>query len=489
MNAYERRARAAFAALAVLLAAACGDERASEFERAIGEDSGVTAYWSPREDVDRPTPEAGRRDTSWWSAPSVDTILRTDTLIRLPNDAGVYRPPRDSYRIPETWDDLEALSGTEATRETEGARGAEATGASVLPLDPFSEMHLPLGGQVEGPSVLYAQILLDRSPFSPGAIDGRWGSNTERAVFWFQRARGLAPTGQVDSTTLRLLYETAETPRGLLARYVVRGADVEGPLEPLPDDVYARDSLDCLCYESAAERLSERVHATVDLLAELNPDVDLEALAPGDTIVVPSTGELEPGADADRPDPDDARAAPDGGAIGHDTAAGATADDTAADATDDDTAAGAVADDTSAGAIAELVVSDRGRYVHAVDASGNVLFHFPATLGSRYHPSPGRTLTVVSISRDPAFHYQPALLAGVHDTLPDTFLPPGPNSPVGVVWIQLSEDHYGIHGTDEPGTIGHTHSSGCVRLTNWDAAFLAERLRPGVPVRFVDLEG
>jgi len=459
---------AAIALAAAVALAACGEEEMQQFRRAAMGDSIVTAYWGPDAGVPatQEVLDAGRQDTSWWSAPTVDSVLRSDTLLRLPNDEGVYRPPRGSYEIPETWKDLNKLAAEDTFRlaslpdsaeptaepapptpEPEATEGADdpddaGTGGSVIPGDPFAVVNLPLGGAVEGPSVMYAQVLLDRTPFSPGAIDGRWGSNTERSVFWFQRANGIAPTGQVDSVTLARLYESAGRPTGFLARYTVTAADVRARYRPVPEDVYEQDTLPCLCYESAAERLAERAHTTDELLAQLNPDVDLEALDTGDTIVAPAAGELVP------------KAIP-----------------------DDDIA------------IATLVVSDRGRYMHALDASGNVLYHFPATVGSEYDPPPSETLEVVSITRDPGFHYQPALLEGVPDSLPAIRLPPGPNSLVGVVWIQLSREHYGIHGTNEPATVGHAHSSGCVRLTNWHASFLADRLQPGVTVRFVDVGG
>lgn len=469
---------AAIALAAAVALTACGEEEMEQLRRAAMTDSFVTAYWAADAGIP-PTAEAldeGRQDTTWWSAPTVDSVLRSDSLLSLPNDIGVYRPPRDSYRIPESWKDLNKLAAEDTLRladpgdstepaverapsgpDPEAAEEAAEDGGSVIPADPFAVMNLPLGGEVEGPSVLYAQVLLDRTPFSPGAIDGRWGSNTERSVFWFQRAHGMAPTGQVDSVTLERLYEESGRPEGFLTRHVVTAEEVRARYRPLPENVYEQDTLPCLCYESAVERLSERAHTTEEVLAELNPGVDLAALGAGDTIVVPFAGELVAGA------------APHDGAPGADSAVAPLQD--------------------PRGTIAALVISDRGRYLHALDASGNLLYHFPATVGSAYRTPPSETLEVVSITRDPAFHYQPALLDGVPDTLPATRLPPGPNSLVGVVWIRLSREHYGIHGTNQPATVGHAHSSGCVRLTNWDATFLADRLRPGVMVRFVDLEG
>jgi lipoprotein-anchoring transpeptidase ErfK/SrfK len=110
--------------------------------------------------------------------------------------------------------------------------------------------------------------------------------------------------------------------------------------------------------------------------------------------------------------------------------------------------------------------------------------HFPSTLRNQYDPSPTGSFSVTRVALDPDFHYNPKLYAEVPDGEEDALLPPGPNSPVGVVWIALSEPHYGIHGTPEPQTIGYASSHGCVRLTNWDARWLAEHVAEGTPVLF-----
>jgi len=133
-----------------------------------------------------------------------------------------------------------------------------------------------------------------------------------------------------------------------------------------------------------------------------------------------------------------------------------------------------------------VVVSIRGNTFNAFDASGNLVFHAPTTLGSKYDPSPNETVTVKSITHDPWFHYQPTLFAEVPDDEPEANLHPGPNSPVGVVWTALSKPHFGIHGTSDPDSIGYASSHGCVRLTNWDAAEFARRIKPGVVVEFMD---
>jgi hypothetical protein len=136
--------------------------------------------------------------------------------------------------------------------------------------------------------------------------------------------------------------------------------------------------------------------------------------------------------------------------------------------------------------IAKVVISISGNSYNAFDASGNVIFHAPTTLGSTYDPSPDETVHVVAISRLPHFHYDPTLYHEVPDSEPDAHLNPGPNSPVGVVWMALSKQHYGMHGTPDPDSIGYASSHGCVRLTNWDADEVSHRISKGVEVSFVD---
>jgi lipoprotein-anchoring transpeptidase ErfK/SrfK len=296
-------------------------------------------------------------------------------------------------------------------------------------------MHLPLHGDVAGPSVLRLQILLDRALFSPGAIDGRWGKNTEKAVYWLQRREGLPATGQVDERTFERLVELARRPEQLVREHRLTAKDVEGPFVSIPEDIYAQAELDCLCYESLTEKLSEMFHVTADVLRQLNPEVEMDQLTEGSTIRVPQVRDEWEG---------------------------------------------------QVGQVARLVVSDEGSYVHAVDANGRIVYHFPSTLGSSYDPSPTGDHRVVSITEDPWWHYQPSILAHVDNSKPDARIPPGPNNAVGRVWMALSKPHYGIHGTKAPETIGYTSSAGCVRLTNWDAIFLSRRIDEGVPVEFRD---
>jgi lipoprotein-anchoring transpeptidase ErfK/SrfK len=297
---------------------------------------------------------------------------------------------------------------------------------------------LPLGGDVGGPSVYRVQILLDRALFSPGMMDGRWGKNTAKAVYFFQQREGLRTTGRVDSATYDKLAVAAGRPEQLVVARTLTAEDVKGPFIELPDSIYDQAKLECTCFESLTEKFTETFHTSAEILAKLNPGVNLDGLQAGQTLNVPNVR-----------DPD-ARVQ---------------------------------------GQVAELAVSGRGSYLHALDANGRILFHFPSTLGGTYEPSPQGEFMVTRVTKNPWWHFQPALLEKVPDSRPDARIPPGPNNRVGAVWMSLSAPHYGIHGTNKPETIGYATSAGCIRLTNWDALFLADRVNKNTPVRFRDIVG
>lgn len=291
---------------------------------------------------------------------------------------------------------------------------------------------LPVGRSHQGPSVLHVQVLLNRALFSAGMLDGRWGRNTATAVQWFQARDSLPTTGVVDSLTYaRLAAAAGEAPT--VREHVLTAEEVAGPFVQIPANIYEHARLRCSCYESRTEKLTETFASSAELLRKLNPGVSLDSLAAGDTLFVPALR--------------DANAPP-------------------------------------AGEVKQIVVSGTGNYLQALDAGGRILYHFAATLGSSYDPSPSGNFRVTSIHPDPWWNYQPKLLAHVPDDRPNALIPPGPNSSVGRVWMALSAPHYGIHGTKSPETIGYAQSAGCVRLTNWDATFLSNRLAPGTPVAF-----
>lgn len=295
----------------------------------------------------------------------------------------------------------------------------------------------------DGPAALQLQILLDRAGFSPGIIDGAWGLNAAKAITFFatpdreEQLEGNAPptVTSVDKATYDRLRSFI---RGstMLRRYKLTAQDLAGPFTEIPSDVYKQEKLKCLCYATPLEELSERFHASQNLLRQLNPSVKFDKLARGTSIVVPNV-EL------------------DGSATPQDTMI-----------------------------VARVIISKKGYWTHAVDSNGRIIYHFPSTLGAGYDPSPTGDFKVTYVSRDPAFHYQPKLFHEVPDSNPEAHLPVGPNSPVGVVWMSLSKPHYGIHGTSSPETIGYANSHGCVRLTNWDALRLSDMVESGTPVQF-----
>lgn len=371
---------------------------------------------------------------------------------------------------PNTGSESAGPPGRPGSSATPGAESFETISAQSLQAAPT----LPVPEEGGGSTALRVQILLDRARFSPGILDGYWGKNTAKAVYWFQEAKGLNTTGQVDRATWDALNRAAGPQRAFLRQMTVTAEDLNGPFVPIPEDVYAKADLDCLCYSSPLERLSERTHSAVELLRQLNPQANLENLTQGATLWVPDVQPIIPSQVVQT----------NGGQSGGNAQAG-DAQGGAQGNAQRGSAQGA-AQPAQSGQVQRLVISKKGFYLHAVDGQGNILYHFPSTLGSDYDPSPGGEYKVTLIKRNPDFHYQPKLFHEVPDTEKDAFLPAGPNSPVGLVWMQLSKPNYGIHGTAVPDTIGYTSSHGCIRLTNWDALFLAGQIRPGVQVEFVD---
>ena len=275
------------------------------------------------------------------------------------------------------------------------------------------------GGEAE---LLRAQILLDRSRFSPGEIDGRGGSNTRRAIAAFQASRDLESSGELDEATWKAL--NADT-APVLVEYTITEADVAGPFRELPADMMEKSELDALGFETAAEALGEKFHASPALLQRLNPDARLAA---GARIVVPHVAPAAP-----LPE------------------------------------------------IARVVVDKSDSVLRLLDADGGVVAQFPASTGSERDPLPIGEWKIQGVALDPTFHYDPELFWNADASHAKAVLPPGPNSPVGVAWVDLSKEHYGIHGTSEPSQLGKTDSNGCIRLSNWDVLTVAGAVRPGTP--------
>jgi lipoprotein-anchoring transpeptidase ErfK/SrfK len=283
------------------------------------------------------------------------------------------------------------------------------------------------------PAAADVQILLDRSGFSPGMIDGRGGSNTLKALAAFQAARGLAaagtPAGQIDPATWQAL--TANGPT-ILAAYRITAEDVAGPFtRRIPEDMEEKAKLKALGYTSVLEMLGERFHTSPDFLRRLNPRARFAA---GETIRVPAVRQVST----------EPAKAPEG----------------------------------------LTVVVSKGMSALTVQQGNQVVFFAPVTAGSEHDPLPIGDWEVKGVARNPSFNYNPELFWDADPDHSKAKIPAGPNNPVGQVWIDLNKEHYGIHGTPEPRTIGRSFSHGCVRLTNWDALTLAALVEPGTPVLF-----
>lgn len=325
---------------------------------------------------------------------------------------------------------------------------AAPTAPAASPLR-FQDVPAPPGPPFKASPVLQAQVELDRLGFSPGVIDGREGKNYAGAIRGFQAAHGLPQNGQLDDATRQAL-ERQPIPATRLVR--IPAAFAAGPFTPnIPKDATAQARLPSLQYRNVVEALAERFHTTPQTLKALNP-ANAKAGA-GAVVRVPNV-----------PDIDEAQLGPDDrGWNGTLERLGVAPDQPAA---------------------AKVVVDKSDGVLRAYDGNDRLIAQFPATMGSEHDPLPIGEWKIQGVSRNPEFHYNPKLFWDASAKDEAAVLKPGPNGPVGVVWIDLSKPHYGIHGTSEPSTIGRAESHGCVRLTNWDAARLAQMVKSGVPAIF-----
>ncbi len=319
----------------------------------------------------------------------------------------------------------------------------------------------------EARPVMQAQVVLDRLGFTPGVVDGKEGPSTRNAVSGFQEANHLTVTGKIDDATRRALGQWNNIPA---TRVVTIPADfASGPFYTIPKEPADQAKMPALGYQSLDEKLAERFHTTINTLKQLNPGGVPSGAKPAPEAAVPA--DSTPPA-VHRPGPPSVFHAgqqirvPN---VGGDALDPATLTDAGWRLTLAMLGVG-----SQQPKAAKVVVSKSKGTLKAYDDAGKLVAVFTATMGSQHDPLPLGKWKILGIDKNPKFHYNPELFWDAKAGEEKAMLPAGPNGPVGVVWIAMNKPHYGIHGTPYPETIGRAESHGCVRLTNWDAARLAQ---------------
>jgi lipoprotein-anchoring transpeptidase ErfK/SrfK len=299
-------------------------------------------------------------------------------------------------------------------------------------------------------SILQTQVILEHLGFAPGVLDGKSGLSLTAALKGFQESRGLPKTGKIDPATLAQLnlYQGWRAVRSLH----LSADSLAGPfVNPLPKKPEDQAKLPALSYSSPMEKLAEMFHTTPAVLIALNSPTT--PLKPGTPVVFPNALPTSRDYAAKLP------------AAWRQTLNGLNVDANQPQGT-------------------KVVVDKSDGVLRVLDADDHLVAQFSATMGSEHDPLPIGRWKIQGFTYNPPFHYNPKLFWDAKEGAKAATLPPGPNGPVGVIWIDLSKPHYGIHGTPEPTTIGRAESHGCIRLTNWDAARLSLMIKPGTPAVF-----
>jgi lipoprotein-anchoring transpeptidase ErfK/SrfK len=279
------------------------------------------------------------------------------------------------------------------------------------------------------PAIVKAQVLLDRANISTGEIDGKPSLRLNEAIAAFAEIHNLPPeTGWSRAFWDELTAEAIVSP---LVTYAITSGDLKGPFVQLPPRMEDQISFKTLGYSDVREALAEKFHMSMELLAALNPNASFSVA--GEEIVVAN-----------------------------------------------------VLTEPRSPLAARIDVDKDRQTVKVYAARGEMIAFFPASVGSEEKPTPSGRLKVTAINTEPIYRYNPRYQFREVETRKAFNLQPGPNSPLGVMWIALSKPSYGIHGTPEPSQVGRAASHGCVRLTNWDAQRLASMLTRGVPVNFIE---
>lgn len=276
------------------------------------------------------------------------------------------------------------------------------------------------GQNVNSATTLKLQALLDWNHASPGPIDGGWGMNAKKALKNFQAMHGLPQDGRMSAEVWKLLNEKIPANQPVLVGYTLTPEDIKGPYQPTPSGSEAKSKMKGLYYQDVQEMLAERFHMDIRYLKKLNSD---KKFTVGETITV-----FNPGAPLNEK-------------------------------------------------ITRLVAKKADNILYAYNGD-KLIATYPTTVGSSDTPSPTGTFSIVNRVKNPWYR----ATSGEGKDKKVFMLPPGPNGPVGVVWMGLSKPSYGIHGSPVPEGISRQASHGCVRLTNWDALEVYANVDTGTKV-------
>ena len=346
---------------------------------------------------------------------------------------------------------ISVLAATAAVAQNQSSQTPPATAKPAQSTAAKSSWAAPgtKGSPIDG-TAFHAQVLLDAAGFSPGVIDGKKGMSLDNAVKGFQESRGLPVTGKLDNATKAALLQQ-NRPSTIMVR--LSPEQVAGPfVYPFPKKPEDQAKLGFMGYRNMLEKVAEEFHTTPATIVALNgPD---KLIGAGQTLRLPNVVPASASYDA----------------RGKQVAAKVMQ-----------------LLNVHAGDIKgeSITVDKSSGLLKVYDGSDKLVAQFPVTTGSGHDPLPLGTWKVTTYSFLPPFNFQPDLFWDVADDKAEQKLPPGPNGPVGVAWLDLTKDHYGIHGTSEPQTIGRTQSHGCLRLTNWDVLRLSQMLKPGFKADFV----
>lgn len=327
---------------------------------------------------------------------------------------------------------------------------------------PTPKTNRPNKTQIEAATRL--QVFLDRENFGPGRIDGRYNDLTWKAVALYRESRGEQP--QASQSEPHAKRNLAPDVNGLdlgsvepvFVPYTVTETDLQS-IGQLPGNVAAKAKLQFLPYRDPADAIAEKFHCDTHFLEQLNPG-KLKGIKAGNQLMVPNVEPFEL-------------------ASVKDIQPGSETASQAANEVEDQPETQASTPGESAAPRNVFIKVDTKRNMLGVFEAEKLIAAYPITVGSARTISPIGDWKVRGIAKLPRFRYDKEMLEHGERSGNFYMLPPGPRNPVGVMWIALNKKGIGIHGTDDPSSIGHAVSHGCIRLANWDVVRLATKIKQG----------